>query len=102
MEDRFTRFLNKIGIEDTTPYENCAFSITSYDKVNNICYINIHKEHCFNYIDAKRLLDAINNAPFKNVINFFKSLKFRLILFLVLFGIYDSVRIVYDNHNRGR
>lgn len=70
MEDRFTRFLNKIGIEDTTPYENCAFSITSYDKVNNICYINIHKEHCFNYIDAKRLLDAINNAPFKNVINF--------------------------------
>ena len=31
MEDRFTRFLNKIGIEDTTPYENCAFSITSYD-----------------------------------------------------------------------
>ena len=70
MDNLFTRFLTRIGIEDTSPYENCTFNMTSFDKANGICYINIHKEHCFNYVDARRLLDAVNNAPFKNVINF--------------------------------
>ena len=70
MDELFLRFLKKIGIEDVTPYESCKFNITSNDKVNGICYISIYKEHCFNYVDARRLLDAINNAPFKNAINF--------------------------------
>ena len=70
MEDKFLRFLKKIGIEDVSPYEACTFSINSYDKANNICYITIHKDTCFNYVDAKRLLDAVDNAPFKNSINF--------------------------------
>ena len=30
-------------------------------------------------------------SRFKNVINFFKSLKFRLILFLILFGIVPGI-----------
>lgn len=70
MEDKFLRFLKKIGIEDVSPYETCTFNINSYDKANNICYITIHKDACFNYVDAKRLLDAVDNAPFKNSITF--------------------------------
>lgn len=70
MEERFLRFLKKIGIEDPSPYETCSFTINSYDKVNDICYITIHKDNCFNYVDAKRLLDAVDKAPFKNSINF--------------------------------
>lgn len=70
MEDRFLRFLKKIGVEDVTPFESCSFTINSYDKTNDICYITIHKENCFNYVDAKTLLDAVDKAPFKNSITF--------------------------------
>ena len=70
MEDRFLRFLKKIGVEDVAPFESCSFTINSYDKTNDICYITIHKENCFNYVDAKTLLDAVDKAPFKNSITF--------------------------------
>lgn len=70
MDERFKRFLNSIDITEVEPYENCSFSVASYDKENNICYINITKERCFQYIDAKRLLDGVEKAKFKTHITF--------------------------------
>lgn len=70
MDVLFGRFLKKIGIEDVTPYENCDYKVNSYDKENDICDMTIFPEKCFNYQDARRLLDAINNAPFKSIVKF--------------------------------
>lgn len=70
MEEVFVRFLKKIGIEDFTPYQKCDFDRPVYDKVNNICYMKITSPYCLQYVDAKRLLDAVDKAPFKSSLSF--------------------------------
>ena len=70
MDDLFKRFLSSIGIVDPTPYNNCSFRVTKNDKENQICYVEITKDYLFKYEDAKRLLDGVNNAKFRNSVTF--------------------------------
>lgn len=71
MDNLFERFLRKIGIDDVSLFDTCRFTSQKYNKEKDLLTIGIEQKSYFTYLEAKLLLEAINHAPFKVMVNFF-------------------------------
>ena len=60
---------NSIMTVYTNNYTSNGITIDDFYN-NDICDMTIFPTKCFSYQDARRLLDAINNAPFKSIVKF--------------------------------
>lgn len=64
MNDVLKRFLIKLGIEDTTPYNECNFSECKFDKKNNILEAKIELPNILAYAEYKPILDGLEKLPY--------------------------------------
>lgn len=70
MDQKLIRFLRSLGLDDVTPFLDCSFDKCAYLKEKDILDIVIYCPILLSYLDAKRLLEAVERAEYKVLLSF--------------------------------
>lgn len=70
MDNVFVRFLNKLGITDLTPYQECVLTKCTFNKEINLLVVEIKAKNILKYSSYKAILDGLEKCDYKTQLTF--------------------------------